>query len=88
MIDSSARIRIEDLIPSSIPHFVGIKFDGGLVDKQIIKFSKNLTCLIGGRGTGKSTILESLRAASGNNVRANFIDNEVWPDRISLIYED
>lgn len=88
LIDSSARIRIEDLIPVAIPHFVGIRFAGGLLDKQIVKFSKNLTCLIGGRGTGKSTILESIRAASGNNVRENFIDNEVWPDRISLIYED
>lgn len=88
MLDSAARIRIEDLIPNSIPHFVGIKFDGGLIDSQVIKFSKNLTCLIGGRGTGKSTILESLRAVSGNNARPNFVDNEVWPDRISLLYED
>lgn len=87
-IDSSARMRIEDLIPNAFPHFVGIKFDGGLLDKQIINFSKNLTCLIGGRGTGKSTVLESIKATSGNKVKENFIDNEVWSDRISLVFED
>jgi len=88
LIDSTARIRIEELIPNAIPHFVGISLDGGLLDKQVIRFNKNLNCFIGGRGTGKSTLLESILAATGNNVRANFIDNEVWSERISLIYED
>jgi ABC-type lipoprotein export system ATPase subunit/histidinol phosphatase-like PHP family hydrolase len=86
--DSEARVRIEDLIPENIPHIVGIKFNGGFLDGQIVKFSKNLTCIIGGRGTGKSTILESVRAGSGNDTRAGLIDNDVWPERISLIYED
>ncbi|WP_159067956.1 AAA family ATPase [Trinickia symbiotica] len=51
-------------------------------------FSPNLTCIIGGRGAGKSTLLESLRAASGNAAESTVIDSEVWPDEISLIYED
>ncbi|MBK6478318.1 MAG: AAA family ATPase [Saprospiraceae bacterium] len=88
LIDSSARVRIEDLIPPTVPHFVGLKFDGGFLDTQTVKLSKNLTCIIGGRGAGKSTVLESIRAASGNNCRPNLIDNEVWAERISLIYED
>ncbi|WP_428355943.1 AAA family ATPase [Methyloprofundus sp.] len=54
-----SRIRIEEFIPEKIPHFVGIKLKGGLLDGQSINFSKNLTCIIGGRGTGKSTLLES-----------------------------
>ena len=87
-IDSSARIRIEDLIPTSIPHFVGTKFEGGFLDGQTLRYSKNLTCVIGGRGAGKSTILESTRVASGNRPRGDIVDNEVWPDRITLIYED
>lgn len=86
--DSAARVRLEDVIPNSIPHFVGIKYHGGILDNQIIKFSKNLNCLIGGRGTGKSTILESVRTTSGNKTRNELVDNEVWPDRISLIYQD
>lgn len=88
LIDSTARVRIEDLIPKSVPLFVGIKFDGGFLDGQTIHFSNNLSCIIGGRGTGKSTILESIRASSGNLGRQSLVDNEVWPDRISLIYED
>lgn len=86
--DSAARVRIEEIIPYSIPHFVGIKFYGGFLDNQTIKFSKNLNCLIGGRGTGKSTILESIRTTSGNKTRGELVDNEVWPDRITLIYQD
>jgi ABC-type enterochelin transport system ATPase subunit len=88
LIDSTARVRIEDLIPPTVPQFVGIKFDGGFLDGQVIKFSKNLTCIIGGRGAGKSTVIESLRSSSGNNCRTSILDNEVWPDRISLLFED
>ncbi|MCK4796367.1 MAG: AAA family ATPase [Spirochaetes bacterium] len=88
LCDSEARVRIEDLIPENIPYIVGIKFDGGFLNGQTVKFSKNLTCIIGGRGTGKSTILESIRAGSGNEARDNLVDNEVWPERISLIYQD
>jgi ABC-type lipoprotein export system ATPase subunit len=88
LTDCSARVRIEDLIPQAVPHFVGLKFDGGFLNGQVVKFNKNLTCIIGGRGAGKSTLLESVRACSGNPCKDTLIDNEVWPDRISLIYED
>ena len=88
LLQPTARVRIEDLIPATIPRFVGVKLDGGFLDGQVLKLSKNLTCIIGGRGAGKSTVLESIRAVSGNDCRDNLVDNEVWPDRISLIYED
>ena len=87
-VDAAARIRIEDLIPATISHFRGVKFDGGFLDGQSCKLSKNLTCIIGGRGAGKSTVLESIRVTSGNECRESIVDNEVWPERISLIYED
>jgi len=87
LLDSGARVRIEEQIPQDIPRFVGIKFDGGFLDGQAVNLSKNLTCIIGGRGTGKSTILESTRVSSGNKA-GGMVDNEVWPERISLIYED
>ncbi len=88
LLDATARTRIEDLLPTAIPHFVGIMFEGGFLDGQIIRFSKNLTCIIGGRGTGKSTSLEALRAASGNNARESLVDSEVWPENVYLIWED
>ncbi|WP_165235767.1 PHP domain-containing protein, partial [Aquisphaera insulae] len=86
--DASARTRIEDLIPSDIPHFVAMKLEGGLLDNQVVHFSRNLTCIIGGRGAGKSTLLECLRAVSGNAARENLVDCEIWPNRISLVYQD
>lgn len=88
LLDSAARVRLEDLIPRSIPHFVGMKLEGGFLNGQVLQFSKNLTCIIGGRGAGKSTMLESLRVSSGNSVSSSLVDSEVWPDSIMLIYED
>lgn len=86
--DAAARVRLEDLVPASVPRFVGIKLEGGFLKNQVVHFSPNLTCIIGGRGAGKSTLLESLRAASGNSAEGAIIDSEVWPDVISLVYED
>lgn len=88
LLDPAARVRIEDLIPADIPHFVGMRLQGGFLDGQIVRFSRNLTCVIGGRGTGKSTFLESLRAASGNTAREGLLDSDVWPDQIHLLYRD
>lgn len=88
LMDAVARVRLEDLIPANIPKFVGMKLEGGFLKDQIVHFSPNLTCIIGGRGAGKSTLLESLRAASGNAAERTIIDSEVWPDAISLVYED
>lgn len=88
LINHESRIRIEDEIPEIIPYFAGITIDGGLLDKQDIKFSKNLTCIIGGRGTGKSTLLESIRIASGNSTENSLVDCEIWPDEINLKYVD
>lgn len=88
LMDATARVRLEDLIPPAIPRFVGMKLEGGFLKDQVVHFSRNLTCIIGGRGAGKSTLLESLRASSGNAAESTIIDSEVWPDEISLVYED
>ncbi len=83
-----ARIRLEDFIPEQIPHFAGMHFEGGLLKEQTVHFSNNLTCIIGGRGTGKSTMLESICETSGNGRGAKVVDSEVWSDKISLVFED
>jgi hypothetical protein len=88
MIDAGARVRIEDCIPADIPHFVGIKLTGGFLDGQLIHFSRNLNCIIGGRGTGKSTAIESLRCAAGYEARESLVDCDVWPDSINILYKD
>lgn len=42
-----------------------VKWTGGFLDGVSIPISTDLTALIGGRGTGKSTVVESLRYALG-----------------------
>ena len=91
LLDGAARVRLEDLLPNGVPQFVGMKLEGGFLRDQVIHFSPNLTCVIGGRGAGKSTLLEALRVCSGNAVKKkenDIIDSEVWPDAITLVYED
>jgi histidinol phosphatase-like PHP family hydrolase/energy-coupling factor transporter ATP-binding protein EcfA2 len=87
-LDPAARIRAEKQIPKLVPQFIGMKVEGGFLDNQLISFNSNLTCIIGGRGTGKSTLLESLRSVSGNSSDNSLVDSEVWPEKIILIYQD
>ena len=88
LLDPTARVRLEDMLPPAVAHFVGIHLKGGFLDSQTVRFSRNLNCIIGGRGTGKSTLLESIRAAAGGEAREGLSDSDVWPDQITLVYED
>jgi AAA domain len=84
------RVRIEDEVPSAVPSIQGIHFSGGFLDNQAIHFSPNLTCIIGGRGSGKSTAFEGVRLVSGNSSPevVPVIDSDVWADMMSLVYCD
>jgi ABC-type Mn2+/Zn2+ transport system ATPase subunit/histidinol phosphatase-like PHP family hydrolase len=84
----SSRVRIESELPDIVPRFDTLTLEGGLLDKQEVRFSNNLTCIIGGRGTGKSTMLECVRVGSGNQSDEAVIDSEVWPDVLRLSYID
>ncbi len=55
------RIRTQD--PESTPHarIRAIAWEGGFLDGLRLQLNESLTAIIGGRGTGKSTIIESLR---------------------------
>ncbi|PSL80348.1 PHP-like protein [Variovorax sp. WS11] len=87
--DADARVRIEDLIPQSVPRVVGIALDGGFLDKQVIRFSPNLNCIIGGRGTGKSTTFEGVRCLIHSpGETSKVVDSEVWPDQLHLVWQD
>jgi predicted ATP-dependent endonuclease of OLD family len=86
--DADARIRIEDDLPDSVPFVMGIKIDGGFLDGQIIHFSRNLNCIIGGRGAGKSTAFESVRCISSAHSESKLIDSEIWPETLSTVWVD
>jgi energy-coupling factor transporter ATP-binding protein EcfA2 len=86
--DGDARVRLEDQIPQSVPHILGAHFEGGFLDGQTIHFSSNLNCIIGGRGTGKSTTFEAVRLLSDSPSDNSVIDSEIWSPELFLFWQD
>ncbi len=86
--DADARVRIEDLVPSTIPRIVGMKISGGFLNQQVFHFGPNLNCIIGGRGTGKSTAFESIRCLAEGESESKVVDSEVWPEELILFWQD
>lgn len=87
LADPDARIKLEAELPNDYPRIVGVRLLGGFLDGQEIAFSPNLTCLIGGRGTGKSTAIESVRCTCLG--QASDMDGQPnCPDTVQLIYRD
>jgi len=88
LLSSESRVRLEECIPEQHPTITHIKIEGGLLDGLDIELSPNLTCIIGSRGTGKSTLLESIRETSGNSSNSKLCDSEIWAQSILLSYFD
>ena len=61
-LDPASRIRLNN-DPEPEPHteFLSMRWDGGFLDGTEFLFNENLNVLVGGRGAGKSTVIESLR---------------------------
>ena len=68
-LDPGSRIRLnpEDgkFEPEKHMELVSLGWKGGFLDGVKVWFNPNLNVLIGGRGTGKSTIVESIRSVLG-----------------------
>ena len=86
--DADARVRIEEEVPKSVAVVTGLRLTGGFLKDQKIHFSDNLNCIIGGRGTGKSTMFEALRCFSPHPGDNPVVDSDVWPDRIDAVLRD
>jgi len=70
-LDAKSRIRHIRLKQSN--HFSTIQaagWEGGFLDGLKIHFNSNMNCLIGGKGTGKSTVIETLRYGLGGEPRS------------------
>jgi ABC-type lipoprotein export system ATPase subunit len=65
-LDPESRIRLNS-DPQPEPHaeFLALTWEGGFLDDTSVHFNGNLNVLVGGRGTGKSTMIESMRYALG-----------------------
>lgn len=66
-LDPESRIRLNPRLPVRHPpaEMRGIEWAGGFLDGVRMRFNPNLNVLIGGRGAGKSTVIESLRYVLG-----------------------
>lgn len=86
--EGDSRIRLEDEVPTATPFILGATIGGGFLKGQSIHFSRNLNCIIGGRGTGKSTTFEAVRCLTGSKSGAEVVDSEVWPHQLHLFWQD
>ena len=61
-LDPDSRIRLNsDPQPEDHTEILSLTWEAGFLDGMTIHFNSNLNVLIGGRGAGKSTVIESLR---------------------------
>ena len=65
-LDPQSRIRLHS-DPQPEPHsdLLAMTWEGGFLNGTSVHFNENLNVLIGGRGTGKSTVIESIRYVLG-----------------------
>ena len=65
-LDPTSRIRLHS-DPQPEPHaeFLAMTWEGGFLCNTAVHLNENLNVLVGGRGTGKSTMIESIRYALG-----------------------
>lgn len=75
-LDGPSRLRIQEARPSDVqthPRIVFLKCRGlTFLADQDVYFSPNLNTIIGGRGTGKSTLMELLRFAFARDTGSQF----------------
>ncbi|MDB2253475.1 PHP domain-containing protein [Halorubrum ezzemoulense] len=76
--DPALRIGLEEP-EQSHPYIDGVRINGSFFKNREAQFNKNLNCLIGGKGTGKSSVIEHIRYA---------FDIEPRTDRITNDYEE
>ena len=74
-----------------VPHhtLLGLELTGGFLAGAKLDFADGLNCLIGGRGTGKTTVLELMRYALSpetrlSAARAKFIQSNLGGGRVRL----
>ena len=65
-LDPESRIRLHSDPPPE-PHveFLAMTWEGGFLRDTAVHFNGNLNAVVGGRGTGKSTLIESIRYVLG-----------------------
>jgi DNA repair ATPase RecN len=86
LVDPTARVVAKASVPRSFPRLLGMAITGGFLADEIIHFSDNLNCFIGGRGTGKTTALRALAHCFG--IDDEFGGFETCPDAVVVYCQD
>lgn len=86
LVDPDARVRATVRLPPAIHRLLGMHVEGGFLGSKSYRFNDNLTCFIGGRGTGKSTALKCVAYALGASDDLASYDN--CPDSVVVYCED
>lgn len=78
LIDPRMRVRFPgDTVTSPVNTIDGVLVNGGFLDSQKLRFSDNLTCMIGDTGSGKSFVIELIRSALQQQASIAKISSEV-----------
>jgi hypothetical protein len=76
-LDYQMRVRFPwDFVDSEHPRIVSLKVDQGFFGGQEFTFHENLNCLVGGQGSGKSTVIELLRYCFDDACQFTHIQND------------
>ena len=86
LADPDARIRASVKLPRAIPRIIGVHCEGGFLHGETYRISDNLTCFIGGRGTGKSTAIRCI--AHGLGIETDLPQFDNCPDSVVVYCED
>lgn len=86
LADPDARVRVAVTLPPTVPRVLAVSVQGGFLDSAKYRLSDNLTCFIGGRGTGKSTALRCIGHALGVETDIENYDN--CPDSVVVYCRD
>lgn len=80
--DPESRIRFDDPEVDH-PRILGVRCNGQFLDGREVQLNPHLNCLIGGKGAGKSTLIEYIRYALDKTPRTGRIEG----DYLDLIAE-
>jgi hypothetical protein len=90
LLNPKARCKAEVALPRNYPRILSVEYEGGFLEGVRLEPSANLTCLIGGRGSGKSTALIAIRAAAAAELGTTDDpdDPRRMPDRTIMRFVD
>jgi energy-coupling factor transporter ATP-binding protein EcfA2 len=83
-----SRCKLEAGLEVQYPHVVSASFHGGFVDGVQLDLSPNLNCLIGGRGSGKSTCLAAIMGVLAGTIESDVDERPNMPDYTELVFID